>query len=220
MDETPSYYAKRAAEYDQVYEKPDRQENLAQLRKLLRCDVSGTDLIEVACGTGYWTHHMAAVATSITGVDINEEVLRIAKARQWPRQNVSFQIADAYELPKFPVEYEAGAALFWWSHVPKSRLAGFLSGFHKCLGKGARVIFMDNNYVEGSSTAISRKDQEGNTYQRRILNDGSEFEVVKNFPSREEIRSALAPYAEEMVITRLKYYWYVAYTLDPQLGKD
>ena len=34
-------------------------------------------------------------------------------------------------------------------------------------------LFIDNRYVEGSSTPIARRDAEGNTYQRPSLDDGS-----------------------------------------------
>lgn len=208
------YYAERAPEFEAVYELPERQENLAQLRKLLRCDIAQQDLLEVACGTGYWTTHMAPVANSITACDINEEVLQLARAKKFPRRNVSFQVADAYNLPNFPLKYEAGVATFWWSHIPRERLVPFLQHFHSRLKKGARVVFMDNTYVEGNSTAIARTDDNGNTFQTRTLSNGNTFEVLKNYPSRDEVRSIIAPFAEEMVMTKLRYYWYLAYTLE------
>ena len=37
------------------------------------------NLIEVACGTGYWTNHISKTATSIYATDINESVVKIAK---------------------------------------------------------------------------------------------------------------------------------------------
>jgi len=42
---------------------------------------------------------------------------------------------------------------------------------------------MDNRYVDGSSTPISERDADGNTYQRRRLADGSDNRVLKNFPT-------------------------------------
>jgi hypothetical protein len=37
-----------------------------------------------------------------------------------------------------------------------------------------------------SNTPISRRDADGNTYQRRTLDDGSVHEVLKNFPTCEQ----------------------------------
>ena len=47
-----NYYAKRAREYDKVYEKPERQSDIAELRSML-CDLLKERwVLEVACGTG------------------------------------------------------------------------------------------------------------------------------------------------------------------------
>ena len=73
------------------------------------------------------------------------------------------------------------------------------------------MIFTDNRYVEGSSTAISRRDAAGNTYQRRRLMDGTTHEVLKNFASGPELEALLAPYADALSIVELTYYWTVRY---------
>jgi demethylmenaquinone methyltransferase/2-methoxy-6-polyprenyl-1,4-benzoquinol methylase len=101
--------------------------------------------------------------------------------------------------------------MFWWSHVPKAGLRAFLRGFHGVLSPGARVVFVDNNYVEGSSTPISFTDGQGNTYQRRRLEDGSRHEVLKNFPTESELRAALEGMADEARVVTLRYYWILSY---------
>lgn len=68
------------------------------------------------------------------------------------------------------------------------------------------VVFADNNYVEGSNHPVTRADAEGNTYQRRQLDDGSEWEVLKNFPSAEAVSSRLGRYGQYELLT-LRYYW-------------
>ena len=73
-------------------------------------------------------------------------------------------------------------------------------------------MFIDNLYVEGSSTPISRRDAEGNTWQVRRLQDGSTHEVPKNFPTEQEIRGTLAGLATDLKIDFLKYYWVLTYT--------
>jgi demethylmenaquinone methyltransferase/2-methoxy-6-polyprenyl-1,4-benzoquinol methylase len=69
---------------------------------------------------------------------------------------------------------------------------------------------MDNRYVQGSSTPISRKDAEGNTYQARRLADGSSHEVLKNFPSARELRARLG---EEVRYVEYQYYWLASYRI-------
>ena len=72
-----TYYAKRAAEYEAIYQKPERQSDLRELENLLRRDFAGRNVLEIACGTGYWTERVASVADSIVALDINESVLEI-----------------------------------------------------------------------------------------------------------------------------------------------
>ena len=52
--------------------------------------------------------------------------------------------------------------MFWWSHVPRQRIGEFLASLHGRLEPGARVVLMDNRFVEGSSTPVSEIDAYGN----------------------------------------------------------
>ena len=72
------------------------------------------------------------------------------------------------------------------------------------------MVFMDNLYVEGSSTPISEIDTHGNTYQMRRLGDGSAVRVLKNFPTEDELRSRCSP---SLNLERLDYYWVADYVL-------
>jgi demethylmenaquinone methyltransferase/2-methoxy-6-polyprenyl-1,4-benzoquinol methylase len=60
--------------------------------------------------------------------------------------------------------------------------------------------------IEGSNHRITRTDPAGITYQLRALLDGSRWEVLKNFPSAEELRSHLNLYARSVVIEEWTYY--------------
>ena len=61
----PTYYAARAREYERIYHKPERQADLARLREAVPAPFTNRTVLEVACGTGYWTQHMARTARSI-----------------------------------------------------------------------------------------------------------------------------------------------------------
>ncbi len=205
------YYAKRAAEYERIYQKPERQKDLAALRKRLAKELAGEDVLEIACGTGYWTQAVAERAHSILATDINEEVLQIARAKTYPKGNVIFEKRDLFQLAGTTGRFTAGLAAFWWSHLKKSEIAGFLKHFHEALAPDAKVVFMDNNYVPGSSIPINRTDDEGNTYQSRTLEDGTEFEVLKNFPTEAELRQAVAGLAKNIRFLNLTHYWLLSY---------
>ena len=106
--------------------------------------------------------------------------------------SVRFATVDAYTFAQIEGQRFDGAfAGFWWSHVPLARLTAWLHTLHERLEPGARVVMLDNRFVQGSSTPISRRDDAGNTYQQRPLDDGSAHEVLKNFPTaRRSLRGA------------------------------
>ena len=211
MNSLAEYYAKRAPAYERIYQKPERQTDLQTLRQFVARTFVNRSVLEIACGTGYWTEVLARAAVSVAATDVNEEVLAIARSKPISPGKVSFQCCDAFRLEELSGEFDAGLAAFWWSHLTRTQLAEFLDGFHRRLKPGSLVVFIDNIYVEGSSTPISRRDAEGNTYQSRRLDDGSTTEVLKNFPTDEEIRAVLGLDVHQLLIQRLSYYWCAQY---------
>jgi ubiquinone/menaquinone biosynthesis C-methylase UbiE len=206
------YYAKRANEYERIYEKPERQNDLAKLKELFQKTFAGHDVLEIACGTGYWTQVVSQTAKSITATDFNEEVLQIARAKKYGCE-IRFQKADAFSLSFPQNNFTAGIAAAWWSHLKKSEIKNFLSQFHRQFSSGSLIAFMDNRFVAGSNTPISRTDNEGNTYQMRKLENGKEYEVLKNFPDENEARKIIGDSAVEICWTELQYYWLLTYKL-------
>ena len=212
VDQTlKDYYARRAAEYENIYARPERQADLATLRSPLRQWFTDQDVLEVACGTGYWTQVISERANSIVATDVSEEVLAIARNKIYGGTRPVFQIADAYTLDIPAGLFTAAFAGFWWSHIPNQRIREFLARLHQGVGAGGTIVFVDNNYVEGSSTPISRRDTQGNTFQNRRLEGGARFEVLKNFPTESELRDKVSDIAEEIVVATLKYYWCLSY---------
>ena len=211
--ELVNYYRRRAGEYEEIYAKPERQADLSRLRTLIPDRLKGRRVLEIACGTGYWTALVAHTAANVVATDVAEEPMRIGRAKDYPRGVVRFEFADAYALDEQLGRFDAALAVFWWSHVPRARIAAFLSSLHARLEPGARVVLMDNLYIDGSSTPIFERDAEGDSYQLRRLSDGSENRVLKNFPDEEELRLRLSPHAEDFSYEPLQYYWLAEYRL-------
>lgn len=207
MTELTEYYRERAAEYDAIYAKPERQEDLHRLHRLLPPPVAGRRVLEIAAGTGYWTRTLASSAAAITATDINQRTLGIARAREYPPGRVSFAKADAYALDRVPGEFDTAFIGFFWSHILRADLPRFFGGLRDRLGPGARMIVLDNRFVVGSSQPISRTSEAGDTFQQRTLNDGRGYEIVKNFPAREQFTADVTPVAADVVWTSLRYYW-------------
>lgn len=206
MDQLAAYYAQRASEYERIYAKPERQSDLRALQARIRQMFTGRRVLELACGTGYWTDVFAAQAAQVTALDMNEEVLEIARSKK-NAGKVQFVRGSAYEIPDFGRVHDALLAGHWWSHVPLGRMDAFLRSAVQSVAPGALIAFFDNNYVAGSSTAVTRRDAEGNSYQTRGLDDGSAHEVLKNFPSASELIQRASRYGWGAHVEQLRYYW-------------
>jgi ubiquinone/menaquinone biosynthesis C-methylase UbiE len=206
------YYQARAAEFESVYDRPERQDDLCQLRAWLAEKVRGYRVLEVACGTGYWTAVAADTAKAIVATDLNPGPLEIARGKGLAT-HVTFVQADAYALPDHEGPFDVGMAHFWWSHVALADQQRFLAHFASRLGKGAKLLMIDNNLVPGSSGPISRTDDLGNTYQLRKLASGAEYEILKNFPTPAELQKAFGRLCTEVEVLQLPYYWALSGTL-------
>jgi demethylmenaquinone methyltransferase/2-methoxy-6-polyprenyl-1,4-benzoquinol methylase len=206
-----AYYAARAAEYERIYDKPERQADLQRLRTLVRACFAGRNVLEIACGTGYWTQFIAPAADSVTALDINPETLAIAREKPLLHDRVRFETADVHALYPRYHGYSGAFAGFWWSHLKRSERVVFLDTLHRALAPGAVVMLLDNCYVEGSSTPISHTDAEGNTYQQRTLADGTRHVVLKNFPAESGLLADVARRGANAEYIALDYFWALKY---------
>jgi demethylmenaquinone methyltransferase/2-methoxy-6-polyprenyl-1,4-benzoquinol methylase len=208
-----AYYSRRAAYYERVYFKPERQPDLRAMEAWVAHAFAGRRVLEVACGTGWWTAHGARDATSWMASDLNPETLALARCKALPGC-VRFAEVDAYALAGLGAQrFDAAFAGCWWSHVPLQRLPGWLARLHSKLAPGARVVFLDNAFAQTSSTPISRRDSAGNSYQLRTLDDGSVHEVLKNFPRREQAVAAVGLRARDPEWFAFEHYWILSYRL-------
>jgi len=211
MDKLADYYAKRAPEYERFYDKPERQADLALLRKRVSAMCAGRRVLEVACGTGWWTEVLAPAAAQVTALDVNEETLQIARTKRLPAGRVEFLCADAYRLPDLGRRHDLLFAAFWWSHVPLERIDEFLASCARAVAPGALLAFLDGRYVEGSSTPLSRRDAAGNSYQARMLDDGSAHEVLKNYPDDAQLIRRASRIGWGANIELLPYHWLLTF---------
>jgi len=208
------YYGKRAGEYEKIYNREDsvRQGEQRLIAESMRTAFTGKTVLEVACGTGYWTERYAGVAKHVVATDLTAETLEIAKHKNI--SNAEFQIGDAYKLEaiaQLNKTFDAACANFWFSHVPKARLDDFLKGLHQTVSKGATVILADNVFVEGVGGALIHKPGESDTYKIRTLEDGTTYEILKNYFSEVELRSIFEPYAANLDIHIGKCFWWLSY---------
>ncbi|MET0383949.1 MAG: class I SAM-dependent methyltransferase [Burkholderiaceae bacterium] len=192
------YYAARANEYDVSvgYGTPLLEAYLSPLKARLRAMLAGHEVLEVACGTGYWTWNAAQSAGSIVAVDADPTSVALASERLAPIASVRCALADAYKLDNIDESFTAAFSMFWWSHMPKAKIDRFLKALHARLVPGARVIFVDQ--LPYPHNEPRRFDDEGNLIEVRRLLTGETFEIVKNFPTEAELSQALSGFARTL----------------------
>lgn len=201
------YYDLRAREYEDIYrrDEPQRRAELAGLAEALRAAVAGRRALEVACGTGYWTALAAESAAHVTALDLAPAMLEEARAKRLPADRVTFRAGDAFapctveagsgDSAAGTARYDAAFAMFWLSHVSRSRVPEFLDSLLACLAPGAVFFLADNMHLEGVGGELVRRPGSVDTWKSRTLADGSRHQVLKNYFTAEELRTWLAPRA-------------------------
>lgn len=209
-----AYYAKRAAYYERVYHRPERQTDLRAMETWLSARLAARQVLEVACGTGWWTPHGARHCAHWLATDANPETIAVAQTKPLPPGKVEFSVLDAYTLDGLEGRpFDAAFAGCWWSHVPLAHLVPWLDLLHSKLAAGARVVMLDNRFLQPGQHPITRRDADGNTYQQRTLDDGSEHEVLKNFPTRDQAFDAIGARATDPEWIDFDHYWVLTYRL-------
>lgn len=187
-----AYYRARAGEYDQWFLRQGRYDQgpehrarwfqeLAIVETALREEVRGADVLELACGTGLWTRHLAAANTRVVAVDASPEVLAMnrERVRSANLENIEYVEADIFSW-KPTDTFDVVFFSFWLSHVPPGQFDAFWHSVRAALKPGGRVFFVDS-LLEQSSTARDHGVLDQSGVVRRRLNDGREFDIVKVF---------------------------------------
>jgi 2-polyprenyl-3-methyl-5-hydroxy-6-metoxy-1,4-benzoquinol methylase len=205
IEEMNAYYDKVAPLHDGFMGYTSNRAMEGLLRPIIQWIepfVMGGNVLEVACGTGNWTQVLSKRARSVTAVDQSDAYLKIARTKEYQGENVSFVKADAYSLDTVEGVFEAVFAADWWSHIPKSCIGDFVDSLMMKLEPRGAVVILDMLPSPTLDAMFSHCDGEGNVIHRRSFEDGSSFEVVKNFPTESELREAFGRYGESMSYRR------------------
>jgi len=188
-----AYYRARAAEYDAWWFRTGRFDRGAATNAAWRADVAIVEravvdmlaatrpsgVLELACGTGLFTRHLAPRADHVTAIDAAPEVIAINR-RRVAAPNVRYVEADLFEWQP-QQQYDCVFMSFWLSHVPPARFASFWKTVRRALAPGGFAYLVDSAH-DPTSTAANHPtpDRDAGVVTRK-LDDGREFRVVKVF---------------------------------------
>lgn len=193
LAEQQGYYNARAPEYDHWWHRQGRYDlgekgnrgwwqEVGEVRRLLDERPLTGDVLELAAGTGTWTKYLARRATRLTVLDGSAEMLALNRKRL-TEAGVIERVTYGQEslLPFRPrpgATYDAVFFSFWLSHVPATLVDDFLAAVSASLRPGGWLAVLDNRPggIDRSRQGTERLDE---NHERRQLEDGRRFEVVK-----------------------------------------
>lgn len=100
-------------------------------------------VLELGCGTGYFTSALAKTGAQITAIDISPELLRVAREK-CARPNVSFEIQNAYSLSYGDETFDAVVGSSVLHHL---EVDDALREIHRVLRKKGTIYFTEPNML-------------------------------------------------------------------------
>jgi 2-polyprenyl-3-methyl-5-hydroxy-6-metoxy-1,4-benzoquinol methylase len=189
LQEQINYYRDRASEYDEWFFRQGRYDRgevhrqqwfaeIAEVEAALFATKPAGNILELACGTGLWTQHLAPLATHLTAVDAAPEVIALNQNRV-NSESVEYIVADLFNWTPTQ-EFDMVFFGFWLSHVPMAQFADFWQMVKAALKPNGRVFFVDSLF-DRTSPAINHVELHQQGYAERKLNDGRIYQVVNIF---------------------------------------
>ncbi len=103
----------------------------------------GEKILELGCGTGYFTRSLAGTGAHITAIDISPDLLEVAQ-RECPHENVTFEIQNAYALtyPDAVFDSVIGSSVLHHLEIEPA-----LSEIYRVLRPGGSIRFTEPNML-------------------------------------------------------------------------
>ncbi len=143
---------------------------------LVGSEPSKGNLLEVGCGTGWWSCFFSQLGYTVTGVDLSPEMVAIAQSKHIPA--ASFQVTDAHDLPFVDNSFAASAAIAAIEFMKDAETV--VKEMVRCTQRPGGTIYLG---LLNASSKINRQ---------RAEKKGSLYEKARFF-NLEEITRLLSP---------------------------
>jgi len=113
---------------------------------------SDARVLDVGCGSGWATRLLAdyAIKGRVTGIDISDEMIQVAREASGSYNNVDFEVASAEQLTFDDNEVTHAfsmESLYYYRNIPKA-----LSEIHRVLKTGGLFVAVVDLYWENEAT--------------------------------------------------------------------
>jgi 2-polyprenyl-3-methyl-5-hydroxy-6-metoxy-1,4-benzoquinol methylase len=127
------------------WETPAGRLRWARRVKMLTCHLrEGMEVLELGCGTGYFTREIAKTGARLTAIDISPELIEIARHELKDVPGVAFSIQNAYEMNFADERFEAVVGSSILHHLD---VASALGECFRVLKPGGTISFTEPNML-------------------------------------------------------------------------
>ena len=105
-------------------------------------DPSGKEVIDIACGEGFYTRLLRQRgAEKVTGVDLSERMVELAKAQEAVQQlGIDYVVGDGRDL-ELGAKYDLAVAAYLLNYArDRGELGDMCKGIARCLRPGGRFV--------------------------------------------------------------------------------
>ncbi len=108
----------------------------------------GMTVLELGCGTGYFTRELACSGADIIAIDVSPEILEIARVN-YSAPNVRYQIQNAYVLSYSDSMFDSvvGSSILHHLEIEEA-----LRGVYRVLKPGGTIYFTEPNMLNPQIT--------------------------------------------------------------------
>jgi SAM-dependent methyltransferase len=223
IEDQVAYYRARAPEYDERLvelnqymslggtvggptDDPHGDREIASALEKLNLRLPVGHVLELACGTGWWTQWLARSAALVTAVDAAPEMLALNRERV-AQSNVRYEQADLFSWRPHE-QYDLVFFAFWLSHVPEDRFEAFWRLVEEAVAPHGRFFFIDELR---NRPDLQHEEELGGGMVNRRLKDGRTFRAVKIYHDPTELQQRLAGMGWDAVVESCGSYFYVGY---------
>jgi ubiquinone/menaquinone biosynthesis C-methylase UbiE len=109
-------------------------------------------VLDIGCGSGWASRLLADYASAgrVTGIDISDEMIRVAREQSKSYANVDFKVASAEQLPFADNEFTRAfsmESLYYYENMPKA-----LGEIHRVMKAGGLFCAVVDLYWENEAT--------------------------------------------------------------------
>ena len=137
--------------------------------------VIGLDLLEVGCGQGKFSLHLATIGARVVGTDFSTKAIEIAHKRQLAQKSLAkFLVADAQSLPFADKSFDLVVSCECLEHIPKPEKA--LAEMYRVLKPNGKLVLTTENYSNGMLVYWLLS-----WFKRKPFNSGNGVQPIEHF---------------------------------------